>query len=235
MTNSILASLQKADRDRILSRLEHVTLARQHILFESGQPIDHIYFPETCVVSLIIELPDGREVEGAMIGREGVAGIGGLNAKNTSYTRQQIQVAGSAHRASRAVLRELETEFPDVEHVVAAYRDAFAALLLQTIACQSVHTAEERLARNLLETIDRSGTLDVPITHEILGIMVGVGRPTITLLVRAFEAAQLVRTRRGGMTILDKPGLQEISCPCYELARQVFVRAGLFPHVPDAD
>ena len=227
--NFILASMPSNEAARATPLMRRVRLERSAILFDAGSRIEDIYFPETCVVSLIVGLPDGRAIEAATVGHEGAAGVGGVLAREFSFTRQIIQIAGLAHVATRKNFLQMHDDCPSLDNRLAAYRDAFAAQILQSTACNASHSAAERFARWLLEMLTRSSSPNLLMTHDAMALLIGTSRPTLTLLVRDFEAAGLVRSRRGGLTILDESGLRETACPCFELVREVYRRAGLLP------
>lgn len=232
--NLILASLPEAETVAIAARLKRLQLERNHVLFSSGASMDRVLFPEDCIVSLTVELPDGRNVEGGAIGYEGVAGVGGTFANEHSFTLQSVMVAGAGHVIDRQGLLELQPACPRLFAAIDSYRDCFVAYLLQSIACVGAHGAEERLARWLLDILDRTTRAEMIFTHESIAMMIGVSRPTVTLLLRTYESAQLIETQRGRIKLMDRQALEDIACSCYATVRGVYRRSGLLPD-PDKE
>lgn len=211
----------------MLQHARHETMAQHAVIYGAGEPIEHVLFPERCIVSLIVELPEGRDIEVAAIGSEGVVGVGGSLSGEHSYAQQRVLVGGAAHVVRREAFRTLQRRCPRLAAAVNAHRDVFSAQLLQSIACVAAHPAEQRLARWLLEMVDRSRTPDIRFTHEILALIVGVGRPTVTLLLQALEAARLIKTSRGLINVLDRNALAGVACACYRSVKEAYGKAGL--------
>jgi Crp-like helix-turn-helix domain len=230
--NILLAHLPSQEAEAVDSAFEAIEVGRYFVLAEHDAPITHIYFPDTAVVSQIVALPEGSNVEAAMIGCEGAVGIGGGMAGGRWFARQLVQVPGEVRRATRAQFTDLFDRCPELRKRILVYRDVFAAQLQQSIACSIKHSAEERFARFVLEMCSRGGGNEMSITHEYMAMLIGIGRPTVTLLMRSFEAANLVRGRRGGITVMDHEGLQAISCSCFATIRDVYLRAGIAPPDP---
>jgi len=224
--NRILGGLPAGEARRVSRYARQLDLSRKQVLFASGERIDQICFPETCVVSLTVELPEGRDVDGAAIGYEGAVGIGGTLAKDLSFTNQTVQVAGAATMIPREGILELQDACPVFADRLASFRDVFAAYVLQSLACALAHGAHERLARLLLQLQDRTSSANVALTHDALSAIVGTSRPTMSLLVRSFETANLISTRRGGITVVDRDGLERNACSCYRVTSDLFGKIG---------
>lgn len=217
--NQLLKLLSEDDQRLILPQVQAVRLAARQVLYEAGDPITSLYFPNECIVSLMIVLPDGNSVEPATVGNEGVIGAGGLLSGDVSFSRQVVQVGGSAIAMSRqAVLRGLDS-CPRLRTILHAHADAFVAQLLQSVACNTMHTAEQRLARYLLTCLDRTGSAVIPATQEFMAATLGVRRPTVSLVAQSLQTAGLMRYQRGSITILDREGLETVACACYRIIR----------------
>jgi CRP-like cAMP-binding protein len=223
--NKLLTSLPRVEHESVSAAFEKVELARYEVLYEPDARITHVYFPDTAVISQIVALPEGTNVEGAMIGSEGVVGAGGALTNRHSFTRQMIQAGGTAHRVSSQRFVAIYESCPDLRMRILTYGDVFTAHLMQAIACNVNHDATERFARFLLELHNRGKSTELGLTHEYMAMLIGVSRPTLTMLMRSFEAAQLVRGRRGGVLILDTSGLQEIACSCYQLIQRAYAHS----------
>lgn len=230
--NRLLAALSPHDRDRLVPHLKQVNLERGRVLFEAGERIDHVYFPTGGLVSLLSLQEDGGSVETGAVGREGVVAVGCLLGNRISYNRAIVQIAGSAKHLPASVFIDTWEASASFRATIMAYNQSFAALIFQSVACNISHSAEMRLARWILMCLDRCGNGEtVALTHEYLADMLGVGRPTITVVARTLQAAGLIRYSRGVITVLDRPGLEAASCECYWKVRNSFEQLlpGSFP------
>jgi CRP-like cAMP-binding protein len=226
--NRLLAALSHDDRSRIEPHLEKVELLKGRILFEAGDPIEHVYFPDNGVVSLVISMEQGGAAETATIGREGIIGFVAALGSRRAMGRGIVHVSGSAERLHFERLEEQWDQSPSFRQLLLCYTEALFAQVLQSVACNALHRVEARCCRWILMAHDRAGTPTVPLTHELLAEMLGVQRSTVTLVARQLQAANLISYRRGIVHILDRPGLEEASCECYGMVRQHFER--LLPH-----
>jgi CRP-like cAMP-binding protein len=219
--NTPLEALPAAARHRFLAQLTPVTLSVKDVLFEPGQVITDVYFPISGVISLVTPLEDGNIVEVATIGNEGIVGVPLRNGGSLAV-RAISQVAGSALRMSADVfLAELASE-KALRDIVQVYTQALFGQIAQAAACNRMHSNEERLSRWLLMSHDRVGRDVFDITHEFLGQMLGSRRATVTLSMGVLQAAGLIRYHRGRVTILDRQGLEEVSCECYGVIQAAF-------------
>ena len=217
-TNRILDALPAVERDRLLTSMEVTSLAIKTVLFEPGAIIDAVYFPISGVISLVTPLEDGNIVEVATVGNEGIVGVPNV-ARGSLAVRAISQVAGSALRMDAATfLAEWEHPGP-LRDLVQNYLPALFGQIAQAAACNRLHSNEERLSRWLLMSHDRVGVDQFLITHEFLGQMLGSRRATVTLSAGLLQAAGLIRYHRGRVTILDRAGLEGVSCECYRVIR----------------
>ena len=213
-----------------MASMTAVELPIKTVLFEPGAPIDAVYFPISGVISLVTPLDDGAIVEVATIGNEGIVGVPYV-ARGSLAVRAISQVAGSSLRmAGGAFLAEWEHRGP-LRDLVQNYLQALFGQVSQAAACNRLHSNEERLSRWLLMSHDRVGSDEFLITHEFLGQMLGSRRATVTLSAGVLQAAGLIRYHRGEVAIVDRKGLEDVSCECYgvikiELDRVVDRAAG---------
>lgn len=222
--NHTLDALPDDARKRVLSQLTPMSLKIKTVLFEPGQVITHVHFPVSGVISLVTPLGDGNIVEVATVGNEGIVGIP-LIEGGALAVRAISQVAGTTLSMEAGAFL---TEFGNggiLGNLVQNYTLALFGQISQAAACNRLHSNEERLSRWLLMSHDRVGTDEFDITHEFLGQMLGSRRATVTLSAGVLQAAELIRYRRGRVTILDRVGLEEVSCECYGVIRDVFERA----------
>ena len=217
-----------SDAARLRPNLEDVTLEQGVVLFQADEPITHVYFPYEGVVSLQVLGADGAVVEAATIGNEGMVGLGGLLANDVSFTRQVVQLPGRGGRIARDAFLGAINKSASLRGLLASHADAFAAQVLQTSACNAQHSTEERMARWLLMAFDRCGTDRITLTHDDLAVAFGVRRPTVTLIVRSLQAAQILDTTRGAIAVVDRSGLEQISCDCYQAIKKNYER--VFAH-----
>jgi CRP-like cAMP-binding protein len=216
--NRILNALPAAERDRLTGSMETVALPIKAVLFEPGGLIEFVYFPISGVISLVTALQDGDIVEVATVGNEGIVGVPHV-AGGSLAVRAISQVAGSSLRMEAgAFLAEWERTGP-LRDLVQNYLQALFGQVSQAAACNRLHSNEERLSRWLLMSHDRVGVDEFLITHEFLGQMLGSRRATVTLSAGLLQAAGLIRYHRGQVTILDREGLEGVSCECYRVIK----------------
>lgn len=223
--NRLLVSLAQDDLNELVPHLQEVELKPAMALFEPGQLIEHVYFPLTGIVSLVVVGGDGSGVAVATIGNEGVVGLGGLLARDASFTRQVVDLPGDAARIARPPFLAAVNRSRRLRARLAAHADAFTAQLIQSAACNARHDAEQRLARWLLTVTDRSGRDSLPVTQHALAEMLGVQRPTVTITARIMQTAALIDYRRGVVSITDRAGLLSLACECYRIINSAYDQA----------
>jgi CRP-like cAMP-binding protein len=217
--NRILAALPPAERKRLSAALTRVRLPIKQVLFEPGEVVRAVHFPLDGVVSLVTPLEGGAIVEVATIGNEGIVGVPLVPAGSLAV-RAISQVTGySVRMDARLFLAELERS-RQLSTLVRRYVQALVGQIAQAAACNRLHSNEERLSRWLLMSHDRVGVDEFPITHEFLGQMLGSRRATVTLSAGILQAAGLIRHQRGLVTILNRPGLEEVACECYRVIKR---------------
>ena len=227
--NKLLAALPKADYQRILPSLTTVTAKFKEVLHKAGGKIDRVYFPGGGVWSVTNVMSDGRMVEVATIGNEGMVGItaffGGDIAPGEAFVQVPDGVAQSM--TIEAFRRELNRRGP-FHNLIGRYAQALQSLIMQSAACFSMHTVEERCARWLLMTQDRVGVDDFQLTHEFLSYMLGARRPTVSLVLGTLDKAGVIQNGTKRITVVSRKKLEEASCECYQVVKDTFDR--LLPH-----
>jgi CRP-like cAMP-binding protein len=224
--NKLLDSLPRADRVRLAPHLEAERLELKQVLFEPGKRLDHVYFPLTAVVSLLNLVEENSGVEIATVGNEGLLGLPiswGITALNPREI-VQAQVPGEALVMDPETFALRVAEGGGFAEVVHLYTQAFVSQIGQQVACNGLHTVEERCARWMLLTHDRVGEDEFPLTQEFLAQMLGVRRPSVTVVAGVLQQGGFIRFRRGRITIADRQGLERVSCGCYHALREVFDR-----------
>jgi CRP-like cAMP-binding protein len=222
--NRLLAVLLPADLLSLRAHLERVPLVDGTILFEANEPVTRVYFVESGVVSLTAAFQNGTTAEMATVGGEGMVGVGSLLGSDAALGRYLVQVPGSALAVEASRFQGALRRSPALLAVCQAYARAFLGQALQTAACNSVHTVEQRCARWLLMGHDRRESDTFALKQELLAKMLGVCRPTATVAAGALQRAGLIRYRRGVLTVLYRPGLEAASCECYRVIRDHFER-----------
>lgn len=221
-TNRLLGALQRESRERIDPHLEPIILKLGEIVCEAGGILKHAYFPEGTVLSLLTVLENGAAIETANIGREGAFGLFAAMYSRVSFNRCIVQLEGPMVRCPIELLR---TEFRNSEHVrdlFVSYSETLLSQVQQTVACNALHTTEERMCRWLLMMHDRAQGEPLTYTHEFLAHILGANRKSVTLAAQSLQNAGLITYRRGRMQVLDRTGLEEASCECYAVVRARF-------------
>jgi CRP-like cAMP-binding protein len=213
--NILLASLPASAYRDILPRLKPVTLALGEVLYEPGQPMAHVYFPQTCLVSLIVVLEDKLPLEVALVGREGMVGVPLALGAGLSPVRALVQGAGDALRMHQLVFRAALRRHPPLQGVLNGYAHTLMGQIARTAACNRYHLLEARLARWLLMTRDRVESGEFAMTQEFLSTMLAVRRVGVSDAASSFQRRHLIEYSRGHITILDHKGLEAASCSCY--------------------
>jgi len=202
-----------------LPELERIRCDREQILMDADSPLDHVFFPDSGVISVVALYADGRIIEMATIGREGWASAEAIFGATTSSARLLVQIPGRAAKMSRAAFTGALESMPAFRNLMYASVQAFLEQVMMSVACNGAHSLKQRLARWLLMMRDRSDDDALQITQSLLAEMLGVQRPTITNAARELEGAGLIVRGRRQVTILDRPGLVAASCECYQLVR----------------
>jgi CRP-like cAMP-binding protein len=226
--NRLLASLPGEDYARIRKHLETVPLNVKAVLLKRGAPIRHVYFPNGGVCSITAMMENGTAVEVATVGDEGMIGIAAFFGGDVMPGESMVQVPDtSAERMTAASFRrELDTHGALYE-AINRYAQATMTLMMQSTACMGLHQVEQRCCRWLLMTHDRIRSDQFNLSHEFLAMMLGSSRPTVTVVARNLQRAGLIRYTHAKVTILDRPGLERMSCECYGTVKAAFDRLGL--------
>ena len=217
--NRILSSLSPATLKRILPNLEPMNTVRGQVIDQVDRPIEYIYFVNRGLVSFVKTMHDGRSVEVGAVGIEGITDPNALFSIDKAIVGSIVQIPGTAVRIRRDILKremEKDTALLDVMHKCARFA---ISQLVQTAACNRLHTLEARCCRWLLIAHDNALTKSFPLTHEFLAMMLGVQRSGVTIAARFLQKAGLIQYTRGRVTITDQSGLQEAACECYGTMR----------------
>src|ERR1700691_1716024 len=225
--NRLLLALPTRNLKRLMPELEQINCQRAQVLMNADSALDHVFFPDSGVVSVVAVYTDGSIIEMATVGREGFTDVQAIFGAKRSSIQLLVQIPGTAARMSRAAFMRAMQSMPSFRTLMEAYAQAFLEQVMVSVACNGAHNLKQRLARWLLMMLDRSEGDALLITQSLLAEMLGVQRPTITNAVRGFERAGLIAHGRRQVPILNRPGLTAASCECYRL-----VRSRLAFHLP---
>ncbi len=225
--NRLLLALPARNLKRLMPDLEHIRCPRALVLMNADSSLDHVYFPDSGVVSVLAVYANGNIIEMATIGREGCTGVQATLGAKQSSVQLLVQIPGSAAKMSRTAFMRAMQSTPAFRNLMYSYAQAFLEQVMVSVACNGAHSLKERLARWLLMMRDRGDDDTLPITQSLLAEMLGVQRPTITNAARDLERAGLIERGRRQVEILDRKGLTAASCECYQL-----VRSRLAFHLP---
>jgi CRP-like cAMP-binding protein len=222
--NRLLAALEPEDFEGLELYLELVELTPGQVLYDTGEAVSHAYFPHDTVVSLVNVLEDGRSVEVAVFGREGVLGLLSALVTHEAFGRYLVQIPGTASRIPVERLNETRHASPALRRLIMNYGEVLLAQTFQRVTCNAVHSVEARCCRWILRIHDRVGQDALPLTHEFLAEMLGVQRSTVSVVTRSLRTAGLIRQNRGGITVTDRAGLEGAACECYGRIRRLYDR-----------
>jgi CRP-like cAMP-binding protein len=222
--NRLLDRLPKEEYERLVPLLELVPLAAEQDLYDVNERIPHVYFPRTGMVSLVTLLEDGRQCEAGTIGNEGLVGLSVVLGFDFSTHRVMCQVAGESLRLAVSPFREAVKRSPQLYSLLQRYVALSLRSTAQIVACNALHPVPERLCRWLLMIHDRVAMDAFSITQEFLAGMLGVRRQTISIIAGTLQKAGLMTYRRGVVRILNRKGLEEGTCECYESMKRFYDR-----------
>jgi CRP-like cAMP-binding protein len=213
--NRLLAALPAKDLKRLKPKLERVTLEFKQSLYEPGEPIRNVYFPTSGVASLVTVMNGDQPVEIATVGHEGMVGLPVFLEAGETPGRAFCQIAGAALRMEAEGFKLEARRGGSLTNLLLRYTQTLFNQVAQSAACNRTHTVEERCARWLLQTQDRVGEDQFPLTQEFMAMMLGVRRATVNVAAGILQRAGFITYTRGRITVLDRPGLESASCECY--------------------
>ena len=228
--NRLLAALRSDDLAWLAPHLTPVNLTAGAVVFEAGEDVLTTVFPcYSTMASLLVVTRDGDEIEVASIGREGA--IGGIVSAGfkPAYGRAVVRIPGAALTVPTARLEEGKRRSPALHDLFSRYADVLLAQMMQSSACNALHSIDQRLCRWLLSTHDRANETTIRLTQETLADMLGVQRTTVTAVAKALQDEGLIRTGRGRIEILDRARLERRACECHAQVEAHFLR--LLPEV----
>jgi CRP-like cAMP-binding protein len=222
--NHLLDALPAEEYERLYPHLELVQMPLGEVLYESGDRLRHAYFPTTCIVSLLYVMETGDSAEIAIVGNEGLIGVALFMGGETMPNRAVVQSSGYAYRLRAAlVLQEFSRNGP-LLHLLLRYTQALITQMAQTAVCNRHHSVDQQLCRWLLLSLDRLPGDELTMTQELIANMLGVRREGVTEAAGKLQRAGLIDYSRGHIKVLNRPGLEERVCECYQVVKTEFDR-----------
>lgn len=218
--NKPLLAVPDEEFRAIRPHLQFLNLPHHLILHQPHRTLKFVHFPNGGLISLVVELKDGKSVEAGLLGNEGAAGIPAILGLTRSPLREIVQVEGNGFRVSVGDLKAILPSTPQFQMILSRYASGLAMQVAQTAACNRLHKIEERLARWLLLAQDRVDSGLIPITHDFLATMLGTDRPTVTLAAGMLQGKQIIHYVRGAVRIVNRKQLEDFACECYSVIRQ---------------
>jgi CRP-like cAMP-binding protein len=220
--NALLSRISQVEFTRLEPLLRPVRLSQGQVLSDAGDVITDVWFPTSAIVSMCASTSDGGSIEVGTIGPEGVVGAAAVLGRRVSLHRNVVLLSGLALRLEVAEFRRWCKAFPELNECVLWYLNALLSQATQAAACSRFHTAEQRLARWLLETADRAHVQSFPLTQESLSSLLGMRRPWLTQTAQRLQDRALIRSQRGDIEIVNRSELERAACECYDIVRQHF-------------
>ncbi len=220
--NQLLGAFTEDARSRISRHMTRVDLKLGTTVCEAGAPLTHAYFPEGSVLSLLTVLENGSEIECANIGREGAFGLFSAMYSRVSFNRCTIQLEGPMLRCPIQPLQEEFHKSSHMQDLFVSYSETLLSQVMQTVACNALHSVEERLCRWLLMMYDRAEGETLTYTHEFLARIMGANRTSVTHAAQSLQNQGLIAYRRGSMQVMNKEGLEAAACECYSIVKVRF-------------
>jgi CRP-like cAMP-binding protein len=213
--NAILLSIPDKEYNLLQRHLEHIDFPQHHILQEAGAKTEFAYFLNGGMASLVVLTSDGRSVEVAMVGKDGIVGTPLSVGLELGPQRAVMQIPGIGLRVKSSVLMDVLNSTPELQVKWNRYGLIQALQVAQIAACNRLHEIEQRLARWLLMCQDRVESETIFVTHEFMAQMLGTGRPSVSLAAGILQRSGLIENMRGSVKILNRPGLENAACECY--------------------
>jgi CRP-like cAMP-binding protein len=209
-----------AERGRLFPHLKLVALPLGTVLYESGDKLRHIYFPTDSIVSLLYVLEDGASAEISIVGNEGAIGVALFMGGETTTNRAIVQSAGSAYRLTGKRLKQEFLRHGETHHILLRYTQALLTQMAQTAVCNRHHSVDQQLCRWLLLSLDRLSSDKLIMTQELIANMLGVRREGVTEAAGKLQKLGVIQYKRGQITVLDRPRLEQLSCECYAVVKK---------------
>jgi len=222
--NRLLAALPDEDFQQIAKQLEQVSLPLGKSIYESGDQLEHIYFPINCILSLLYVMKNGASAEIAVAGNEGLVGIALFMGGGSTPSRAVVQSAGQSYRMKGALLKQEFDQSHALQVCLLRFTQALITQMSQTAVCNRHHSVDQQLCRWLLLSLDRLASNRLEMTQELIANMLGVRREGVTEAAGKLQAKGIIQYSRGHITILDRPALESQVCECYQVVKTEYER-----------
>ena len=218
--NHLLAALPTAERTRIFPHLQFLPMPLGGVLYESGDVLQHVYFPTDSIVSLLYVMADGASAEIAVVGNEDLVGVALFMGGETTSSRAIVQSAGGAYRLGGKKLKDEFHRDGQMQVLLLRYTQALITQMAQTAVCNRHHSVDQQLCRWLLLSLDRLPSSRLAMTQELIANMLGVRREGVTEAASKLQKLGVIRYRRGQIAVLDRPKLESLCCECYAVVKR---------------
>ncbi len=222
--NQLLAALPDAELRRWMTQLEPVEMPLGQVLYEPGSILSHGYFPTTAIVSLLYEMENGASAEIAVVGNDGIVGISLFMGGGSTPNRALVQSAGQGFRLDGQTIQDEFHRSAPVMHLLLRYTQALITQMAQTAVCNRHHSLDQQLCRWLLMSLDRLQGSELVMTQELIANMLGVRREGVTEAALNLQRAGLIRYKRGHISVLDRPAMENRCCECYAVVKKEYDR-----------
>jgi CRP-like cAMP-binding protein len=218
-SNHLLGALPDAEYERLLPYLEHVAMPLGEVIYESGGELRYVYFPTDSIVSLLYVMENGASAEIAVVGNDGIIGVALFMGGGSMPNRAVVQSAGHAYRLRGQLLMHEFNRYEGMLHLLLRYTQSLITQMAQTAVCNRHHSVDQQLCRWLLLSLDRLPSNELQMTQELIANMLGVRREGVTEAAGKLQQAGLIQYSRGRITVLNRPGLEERVCECYQVVK----------------
>ena len=230
LQNHLLAALPAEVRERLFPYLEPMPMPLGKVLYESGDTLRHVYFPTTAIVSLLYVMESGASAEISVVGNEGLIGVAVFMGGESTPSRAIVQSAGHAFRLPGQRLKDEFSRHGEMLLLMLRYTQSLITQMAQTAVCNRHHSIDQQLCRWLLLSLDRLQGNELVMTQELIANMLGVRREGVTEAAGKLQKLGLIEYSRGRITVLDRPGIEQLCCECYAVVKKETDR--LLPYVP---
>lgn len=222
--NQLLAALPDREFERVLPRLESVTLKLGEVLWEADERNQYIYFPTTAMICLLYETESGQSIEVGIIGRQGLVGIATFMGEASLSNRVVVERAGVAFRMKGTDVMEEFSESGDFQDILMCFTQSLITQISQTAICNRLHSVDQQLCRWLLMSHDHQQTTTFLMTHDQISNLLGVRRESVSLAASHMQESGLIKYARGKITMLDRKGIEAVACECYQVVKKQYDR-----------
>ncbi len=226
VNNALLLSMSNSDYGSLRPHLEYLALPDHLVLHQAGGELEFVYFPNRGLISLVVEMEDGKTAEAGVVGNEGFTGIPAVVRLSRSPLQVVVQISGDGFRVAVGTLQKILESAPDLQLLLTRFAVIQGMQVAQTAACNRLHDIEQRLARWLLMAEDRVDSESLPITHDFLATMLGTNRSSVSLAAGNLQRKKLIRYTPGAVTIINRKKLEDAACECYEIMHRHAERLG---------